>query len=463
MAGKTESLEKNSSMLTVLSALVITAGLAAAAMAAARQALVPERAWLMMIALAIVVAPFGSVYIPGLKAKVIISEVVTFSCALLFGPSAAVIAAVADGAVASLRVTKDPRKFLYNVAAFASSMAAASLATRYVFPAFGNPNASSSAALMISATALFTLLYFLLSTSLIAAYFAALMKRPLLKLWREDFLWTSVSYLVSGAAALAGFYLVGRFGYASFLVLTGAMMMIFLFYRTYFQKVENANQKAEQMEELNYRTIETLIVALGAIGFATKMNLRRVERLVAELGQRAGCSTDDLKALRLAAMLHDVGNMAVPQQILEKPGALTAEEFGQVKIHPRIGARMVEAIGFPFPVADIIRHHHERFDGTGYPEGLKGDRIPLAARVLGIVDCYNALTVDRPYRQKLSRADAVDVMKDLSGKAFDPVLLKIFFAVVSEIDEEACRTQSTLNISEMQAEIISHRRTWQAA
>ncbi|MGH9425356.1 MAG: HD-GYP domain-containing protein, partial [Terriglobia bacterium] len=362
-----------------------------------------------------------------------------------------------------LRVTKDPRKFLYNVTAFASSMAVASLATRYVFPAFGNPNAPSSAAVMISATALFTLIYFLLSTSLIAAYIAVSNRQSLLKLWRENFLWTSISYLVSGAAALAAFYMVGRFGYASFLVLTGAMMMIFLFYRTYFQKVESANQKAEHMEELNYRTIEALIVALGAIGFATKMNLQRVERLVAELGLRAGCSTDDLKALRLAAMLHDIGNMAVPQQILEKPGALTAEEFGQVKVHPRIGARMVESIGFPFPVADIIRYHHERFDGTGYPEGLKGASIPLAARVLGIVDCYNALTVDRPYRKRLSRADALGIMKDLSGKAFDPALLEIFFAVVSEIDEEACRAQSTLSISEMQAEIISHRRAWQAA
>jgi putative nucleotidyltransferase with HDIG domain len=462
MADKTADLKKDSSVLTALSVLVITAGLAVAAMAAIRQSFVPGRAWLMMIALAIVVAPLGALYIPGLKAKVTISEVVTFSCALLFGPSAAVIAALADGAVISLRVTKNPRKFLYNVTVFASSMAVASLTTRTAFPAFGNPNAPSSVAVMVSATALFTLLYFLISTSLIAAYIAVSNKQSLLKLWRENFLWTSVSYLASGAAALAAFYLVGRFGYASFLVLTGAMMMIFLFYRTYFQKVESANRKAEQMEEINYRTIEALIAALGAIGFATKMNIRRVERLTGELGQRAGCSADDLKALRLAAMLHDIGNMAVPQQILEKPGALTAEEFLQVKVHPRIGARMVESIGFPFPVADIIRYHHERFDGTGYPEGLKGDSIPLTARVLGIVDCYNALTVDRPYRQRLSRADAIDVMKDLSGKAFDPALLEIFFAVVSEVDEEACRAQ-TVSISEIHAEIISHRRAWQAA
>ncbi|MEW6207738.1 MAG: HD-GYP domain-containing protein [Acidobacteriota bacterium] len=463
MADKAESLEKNSSTLAVLSALVIISGLAVAAMAAARQSVVPGRAWLMMIALAIVVAPLGSLYIPGLKVKVIISEVVTFSCALLFGPSAAVVVAVADGAVASLRVTKTPHKFLYNVAAFASSMAVASLTTRAVFPAFGNPNAPSSASEMISATALFTLLYFLLTTSLVAAYVAVSKKQPLLKLWREDFLWTSISYLMSGAAALAAFYMVGRFGYASFLVLTGAMMMVFLFYRAYFQKVESANRRAEEMEEINHRTIEALIAALAAIGFATKMNLRRVERLVAELGQRAGCSEDDLKALRLAAMLHDIGNMAVPQQILEKPGALTAEEFGQVKVHPRIGARMVESIGFPFPVADIIRYHHERFDGTGYPEGLRGESIPLTARVLGIVDCYNALTVDRPYRQKLSRAEAIDVMKDLSGKAFDPALLEVFFDVVREIDEEACRAPSSVSISEVQAEILNHRRAWQAA
>jgi HD-GYP domain-containing protein (c-di-GMP phosphodiesterase class II) len=450
-------------MLTALTALVVLAGASAITLATIRQALAQERAWLMMLALALIVAPLGALYIPGLKAKVVLGEMVTFSCALLFGPNAAVIAALADGTIISLKVTRNPRKFIYNVASMAASMAAAAFATRVVFPDFGTSNARPVASVILE-TALFTLLYFVISTSLIAAYIAASKGEPVLKLWKENFLWTSISFIASGATALAAYYLVGRFGYTIFLVFMGVMMLVFLFYRTYFRKVEDANQRAGQMEELNYRTIEALIAALGAIGYATKMNIRRVERLAVELGRRAGCSEDEIRALRIAAMLHDVGNMAVPQQILEKPGALTVEEFGKVKVHPRIGAMMVESIGFPFPVAAVIRHHHERFDGTGYPDGLKGQEIPLSARVLGLVDCYNALTVDRPYRQRLSRSEALELMRGLSGKAFDPGLFEEFLSVVSEVDEEACRAQSeTVSINEIQAEILSHRRAWQAA
>src|SRR5262249_14104436 len=237
-------------------------------------------------------------------------------------------------------------------------------------------------------------------------------------------------------------FLVGQFGYYVFVIPVGLMLMVFFFYRSYFQKIEGANLKVEKMEELNFRTIETLIAGISAVGYANKMNVRRVERLAFELGKAAGCPPDVLKALRLAAVLHDVGNIAIPPQILEKPGALTPGEFERVKTHTSVGARMVESIGFPYPVAEIISHHHERFDGTGYPSRLKGEDIPLAARVMTIVDCYDALTIDRPYRPRFSRTHALEIMKEQSGKAFDPLILDKFLQLEARADEEAWSAQS---------------------
>jgi putative nucleotidyltransferase with HDIG domain len=194
------------------------------------------------------------------------------------------------------------------------------------------------------------------------------------------------------------------------------------------------------------------------------MNVRRVEHLAVELGTRAGCSEDEMKALRLAAVLHDIGNIAVPQHILEKPGALTSEEYDKIKTHTILGAKIVESMDFPYPVAELVRHHHERYDGMGYPDRLSDEQIPLTARVLGIVDCYNALTIDRPYRPRLSRRHSVEIMKEQSGKAFDPELLTTFFEIIGVADDEACKAQSeALKLEELQAEIMTQRRLWLAA
>jgi putative nucleotidyltransferase with HDIG domain len=449
---------------TALTEIVIAAGAAAVALALTRQALAAEYAWLAMIALALCVAPLSTITIPGIKASVTLGDVVTFSCAALFGPSAAVIAAVADGTVTSLRITKNYRKFFYNVGTGAVSMAIAGFATTAAFPGFGVRDSFISPVKLAAAVALLTGCYFVISTSLIGAYISFSTKDSFLKVWREHFLWTSVSYLASGVSSFAACFLIARFGYYTFLVPIGVMVMALFFYRTYFNKVEGAYQRADQMEELNFRTVETLVTAIGAVGFATKVNIRRVERLVAELGAAAGCSEDQMKALRLAAVLHDIGNIAVPQDILEKPGALTSEEFDKIKMHTKAGAKMAESMGFPYPVAEIIRYHHERYDGTGYPERLRGVEIPLGARVLAIVDYYNALTVDRPYRAKLCRKDAIDMMKALSDKAFDPLVLGKFLEIVGMADKEACKQQSeAVQVDDLWIELFSQRSAWQVA
>src|SRR6266850_3149674 len=146
------------------------------------------------------------------------------------------------------------------------------------------------------------------------------------------------------------------------------------------------------------------------------------------LAEAIGLSDSEVQAVRTAALLHDVGNMAVPEHILSKPEALTPEEFERVKIHPRVGAEILRNVPFHAPVSELVLCHHERWDGLGYPAGLRGKDIPLGARVLAIADCYSTLQADRPYRPARSQGEAVAVLREFAGTAFDPTLVDLLLA-----------------------------------
>src|SRR5262249_15398173 len=155
------------------------------------------------------------------------------------------------------------------------------------------------------------------------------------------------------------------------------------------------------------RTIEALALAIEAEDQVAPSHLRRVEVYAVEVGKELGLSDPDLQALRAAALLHDIGKLAVPEHIVSKPGSLSAMEFEKMKIHPVIGAEILEQVEFPYPVAPIVRAHHEKWDGTGYPLGLRGEYIPIGARILAAVDCFDALSSERRYRQALPLNDAI--------------------------------------------------------
>lgn len=224
-------------------------GALAVIIAALRQAAIPDLTWLTMVVLVLCVAPVTSIHMPRIKAGVTIGDAITFACAALFGPNASVIVAAADGVFSSTRMTRSPRKILYNTATSALSMVAANIVTKLAFTGFGTNTESLTVARLAAALALFTLVYFLTSTSLIAAYLAVSNNESFWKAWKENCMWTSISYAASGVSALGVYLLVGRFGYYSFLIPVGLMGFVYLFYRAYFQKVESANQRADFIEE----------------------------------------------------------------------------------------------------------------------------------------------------------------------------------------------------------------------
>jgi diguanylate cyclase (GGDEF)-like protein/putative nucleotidyltransferase with HDIG domain len=154
-------------------------------------------------------------------------------------------------------------------------------------------------------------------------------------------------------------------------------------------------------------------------------HLRRVQRRCLDVGARLGLGGTELEGLAAAALLHDIGKLAVPEGILSKPGRLTPEEVARMRIHPEVGANVLEAIAFPYPVAPIVRHHHERWDGQGYPAGLRAEEIPVGARILAVVDSYDALTTDRPYRRALARGEALGYLEQEAGQSFDPAVVEV--------------------------------------
>ena len=202
-------------------------------------------------------------------------------------------------------------------------------------------------------------------------------------------------------------------------------------------QLEEERRRADKMGELHIATIEALALAIDAKDQTTHNHISRVELYATAVARRLGMSATDVQAVKTAALLHDIGKLAVPEHILAKPGPLTAEEFQKVRMHPQIGADIIAAIPFPYPVAPLVLSHHERWDGRGYPTGLKGDAIPLGARILCLVDYYDALTSDRPYHKPMPLESAAELIESEAGKALDPAVVQAFLGVLPEIQSQA--------------------------
>jgi putative nucleotidyltransferase with HDIG domain len=274
---------------------------------------------------------------------------------------------------------------------------------------------------------LFALLYFLLNSWLMAVVVSFERSSTITVVWREHFLWLGLSYL-SGASVAILLVSVSRDINATALAVVVPLLMIsYLTYHTSMARVEDANRHIKELNRLYLSTIETLAMAIDAKDQVTHGHIRRVQEHSVSLARHMRVDDDNLiQAIEAASLLHDMGKLAVPENILNKPGKLTPTEFEIMKTHSSVGADILTAIQFPYPVVPIVRHHHEAWDGSGYPDGLSGTEIPIGARILSVVDCFDALTSDRPYRPRLSEAEAVAVLRERRGTMYDPLVVDAF-------------------------------------
>ena len=261
--------------------------------------------------------------------------------------------------------------------------------------------------------------------------------KPISKVWAEHYLWSFPYYMVGAAAAGLVHFLNGHIGWQSSLLILPPIYLMYRSYRLYLGKLETEKRHAEQVSSLHLRTIETLALAIEAKDQTTGEHLQRVRVYAMELAKELGLNEDETEALRAASVLHDIGKLAVPEHIISKPGKLTPEEFEKMKIHPTVGAEILEQVDFPYPVAPIVRAHHEKWDGSGYPNGLAGEAIPIGARILAAVDCLDALASDRQYRKALPLDEAMAKVVADAGKSFDPRVVAILHRRYIELEKMA--------------------------
>jgi putative nucleotidyltransferase with HDIG domain len=254
------------------------------------------------------------------------------------------------------------------------------------------------------------------------------------ELWRRHFTWLSLNYLAGASLALLLVTYTRGLDLTAVGVIVPLLIIIYLTQRTSLARVEDANRHVAQINELYLSTIETLAMAVDAKDQITHGHIRRVQVYAVELAKKLGTADEDqLKALEAAALLHDMGKLAIPEHILNKPGKLTAAEFDKMKRHADIGADLLSSIRFPYPVVPIVRHHHESWNGTGYPSKIAGSDIPLGARILSVVDCFDALTSDRPYRPRLTTEEAFAIIQQRRGTMYDPLVVDTFIASYADI------------------------------
>ena len=243
--------------------------------------------------------------------------------------------------------------------------------------------------------------------------------------------------MVGAATAGLVHFLNKHIGWQSSLLVLPPIYLMYRSYRLYLGKLESEKKHAEQVSNLHLRTIEALALAIEAKDQTTGEHLQRVRIYAMELARELGLTEDETEALRAASVLHDIGKLAVPEHIISKPGKLTPDEFEKMKIHPIVGAEILEQVDFPYPVVPVVRAHHEKWDGSGYPFGLKGDAIPIGARILAAVDCLDALASDRQYRKALPLSEAMKQVASEAGTSFDPKIVEVLQRKYIELEQLA--------------------------
>lgn len=380
--------------------------------------------------------------IPGTQTSITPSDIFIFLAALYLGAPAAVIVAVTDAFAASYRTSRRWTSRLGSPAIMSISIFVSASLFQAALSWLGDLGFLSSATLFANLL-LFSTVYFFLNTMLMAAHNALKQGKALLPLWRANYLWISLTSAASASAAGLIYVAIKNYGISSLLAAGPLVAIIIATCHFYFKQADERTKAAENISRLHLATVEALATAIDAKDEITHDHVYRVQVYACGLARHFGLSNLEVEALKAGALLHDVGKIAVPDYILNKPGKLTAAEFEKMKMHTVVGAQIMERVNFPYPVVPIVRHHHERWDGRGYPDGLKGEQIPKTARILTVVDCFDAVREDRQYHKGLSREEACELLRKNAGTQFDPRVVDAFLKNLPKYEEEIAAHRSS--------------------
>jgi putative nucleotidyltransferase with HDIG domain len=421
-------------------ALVVITGMfvvAASAYDLITQPLEPE--WLILAALTLLTGSF-SIKLPSVSARISVSEAFVFAAVLMFGPSASTIIVALDAIILttwSKRAARSKLRALFNVCAGATAIWLAAHLFRLLLP---HIPAEPQLEQLLAPVLVLAASYFVVNSSLVAIAVSFEEPGTPLSVWKNNFAWIGLNYLGGASVALLLVTYRQSIDMTALSVIVPLLVITYLTVRTSLGRLADAHHHVAQVNELYLSTIETLAMAVDAKDQITHGHIRRVQVYATEVAKRLGVrDQSQLKAIEAAALLHDMGKLAIPEHILNKPGKLTTAEFETMKRHASIGADLLSEIRFPYPVVPIVRHHHESWKGGGYPTGISGTDIPLGARILSVVDCFDALNSDRPYRPRLSPEEAFTILRERSGTMYDPWVVDTFIEAFPTIVKAADR------------------------
>jgi diguanylate cyclase (GGDEF)-like protein/putative nucleotidyltransferase with HDIG domain len=298
-----------------------------------------------------------------------------------------------------------------------------------------------------------TCVYFVANTVPVAIVISLTERRSMRKIWTECYFWSFPYYLVGTGVVGMMSWLQGLTDWQTPLLMLPVVYLVYRSYRLYLGKLEDEKRHVEEMADLHMRTIEALALAIEAKDQTTHDHLQRVRVYAVEVAKELKVDRADMEGLQAAALLHDIGKLAVPEHIVSKPGRLTPEEFEKMKIHPLVGAEILERVRFPYPVVPIVRAHHEKYDGTGYPQGLCATEIPIGARILAAVDFLDALASDRQYRRALPLHEAMARLVEESGKSFDPEVVRVLEQRYVELEQLVHQRTDSLGKQKLSTEV----------
>src|SRR5688500_14845257 len=375
-----------------------------------------------------------------------VSYAVDFAALLLLGPHETMLVAAASAfSQCTFRIKeRNPiHRTLFSMACLIVTVQAAGVAYDWLGGSPGQVSTVQIAKPLVGAATV----YFLFNTLTVATAIALSVKQPLFKVWNENFLWSAPSYFV-GAGAAAGVSWIMSLQQQQWVtllpLLAAPLYLTYHTYKVYLGRVDDERRHTQEMADLHLATIEALALAIDAKDQTSQLHIRRVQLYAAALASGLSMSEHEIQGVKTAALLHDIGKLAVPDHILSKPGPLTPEEFQKIRVHPKVGADIVSSVPFPSPVAPLILSHHERWDGKGYPAGLKGEEIPLGARILSVGDYFDALMQDRPSHKAMTAEAAIGLLQQEAGKGLDPQVVTLFNELLPSLQAEALQLDQNL-------------------
>lgn len=362
-----------------------------------------------------------------------LSDTIVLLVAYWYGVYPAIFVAGLEGFVTSRRTVKRLSSNLFSIGMMSLVATASAWVIRGIVMDFGG---EGRLAFHFAALAFFvaSITHNLVNMALLSTLLAMRHRKPIFASWTESFLWTApILCLPTSAAAILMQHALEH----SFMTLVAiAAPTLLAIYVSQRQNRRGVEQRINAIEKGHRETVEALAVAINAKDQVTHEHVLRVQLYAAGVARILGCNAQEIEALKAGALLHDIGKIAVPDYILNKPGKLTAAEFEKMKVHTLVGAQILGRVDFPYPVVPVVRHHHERWDGRGYPDGLKGEDIPLTARILSVVDCFDAVREDRQYRRGLTRDEAIKLIMEGSGSQYDPRVVGTFVTHLPEFEAE---------------------------